>query len=74
MYSHEVEQINKLLDRIYREADFAGGPKLTYIIVSKRINTRIFTGEQNPKPGTVVDDVITLPERLISCKYIISTI
>ena len=37
----------------------------TYIIVSKRINTRLFkiTGKpSNPPSGTVVDDVVTLPE------------
>jgi len=40
--------------------------KLTFIIVSKRINTRFFTEtspSQNPPSGTVVDDVATLPER-----------
>merc|ERR1712002_1375091 len=38
----------------------------TYIIVSKRINTRFFkmAGKlSNPPSGTVVDDVVTLPER-----------
>merc|ERR1719508_613368 len=40
--------------------------KFTYIIVSKRINTRFFkmNGKpSNPPSGTVVDDVVTLPER-----------
>jgi aubergine-like protein len=41
--------------------------KLTFIIVSKRINTRFFTTGKNkvgnPPSGTVVDDVATLPER-----------
>ena len=41
--------------------------KMCFIIVSKRINTRIFgkRGQEycNPQPGTVVDDCITLPER-----------
>jgi len=39
---------------------------LTFIIVSKRINTKFFTArkpEQNPNSGTVIDDVVTLPER-----------
>jgi len=40
---------------------------LTFMIVSKRINTRFMTkgpgGEGNPFSGTVVDDVVTLPER-----------
>ena len=48
---------------------YGGGnpPKFTFIVVSKRINTRIFAkfGNRvdNPSPGTVVDDVVTLPER-----------
>ncbi|CAB0044919.1 unnamed protein product [Trichogramma brassicae] len=35
--------------------------KLTFIIVTKRINTRIFHNGRNPQPGTIVDDVITSP-------------
>ena len=43
-------------------------PKFTEIIVSKRIKTKFFTNPRggnpdNPPPGTVVDDVVTLPER-----------
>jgi len=43
-------------------------PKFTEIIVSKRIKTKFFTSPRsgqpdNPPPGTVVDDVVTLPER-----------
>lgn len=38
-------------------------PSLTYIVVQKRINTRIFMkaggGLENPNPGTVVDYGIT---------------
>ena len=38
-----------------------------YIIVSKRINTRLFRinggKPTNPPSGTVVDDEVTLPER-----------
>merc|ERR1719322_1072755 len=41
--------------------------KSTFIIVSKRIMTRFFTGtgssSNNPHSGTIVDDVVTLPER-----------
>jgi len=51
-------------------AQFSPGysPLITFIIVSKRINTRIFTNNGpgkygNPFSGTVVDDVVTLPER-----------
>ncbi|XP_072938555.1 piwi-like protein Siwi [Epargyreus clarus] len=61
--SHEVAEIKKRLAEVYAEVEF----KLAFIVVSKRINTRIFldrgrTGE-NPRPGTVIDDVVTLPER-----------
>ncbi len=42
-------------------------PKFTYIVVSKRINTRFFRvnggAPGNPPSGTIVDDVVTLPER-----------
>ena len=40
--------------------------KFTFIIVSKRIMTRFFTAgasADNPHSGTIVDDVVTLPER-----------
>jgi aubergine-like protein len=37
--------------------------RMAFIIVTKHINTRLFLGEGNPSPGTVVDEVITLPER-----------
>ncbi|XP_059490462.1 piwi-like protein Siwi [Neocloeon triangulifer] len=56
----EVGIIKATLESIY------GGPsyKLAFVIVSKRLNTKIFTNSrQNPPPGTVVDDAITLPER-----------
>ncbi|XP_068223736.1 piwi-like protein Siwi [Palaemon carinicauda] len=44
-------------------------PRFSFIVVSKRINTRLFAqGAQssipiNPPSGTVCDDVVTLPER-----------
>nr|CAD7430757.1 unnamed protein product [Timema monikensis] len=47
------------LDKIY-----GGTPvKMAFIIVTKRINTRIFLKGGNPPPGTVVDDCITIPDR-----------
>ncbi|KAJ2950021.1 hypothetical protein O0L34_g11358 [Tuta absoluta] len=63
VHSHEVEEIKKQLETLYQ-----GEPvKLAFIIVSKRINTRIFVDRgrsgDNPRPGTIIDDVITLPER-----------
>ncbi len=42
-------------------------PKFTYVVVSKRINTRFFRVNGgppgNPPSGSIVDDVVTLPER-----------
>lgn len=43
-------------------------PKFSFIVVTKKINTRIFAQLGNgrignPEAGTIVDDVITLPER-----------
>ncbi|KAF4530652.1 hypothetical protein B566_EDAN004891 [Ephemera danica] len=57
--THEVELIKRNLERIYQGPNY----KMAFIVVSKRINTRLFHKEQNPPPGTVVDDCITLPER-----------
>lgn len=53
----EVETIKKALNELY------GGPKyrMAFIIVTKRLNTRLFYRDNNPEPGTVVDDVITSP-------------
>ncbi|CAK1555842.1 unnamed protein product [Leptosia nina] len=57
---YEVSQLKILiqeLDKVYQ-------PKITYVVVQKRINTRIFLkgfqGDfENPPPGTVVDHHIT---------------
>lgn len=59
VYEHEVTRIQRAINEVM------GGqtPKLAVVVVSKRINTRLFQGRNNPRPGTVVDDVITLPER-----------
>jgi aubergine-like protein len=43
-------------------------PKFSFVVVTKKINTRIFMPVnqgrvQNPEAGTIVDDIITLPER-----------
>ena len=58
---HEVGAI----EACFRDAGMEA-VKFTYVIVSKRINTRFFrmNGKpSNPPSGTVVDDVVTLPER-----------
>lgn len=60
---HELKAINEQLKETYANAGVEGGPKFLFIIVSKRINTRLFEKQKNPSPGTVCDDVITLPER-----------
>jgi len=61
---HEVMRLKDTASKV--RSDY--NPKITFIIVSKRINTRFFTGTKpgqygNPNSGTVVDDVVTLPER-----------
>lgn len=54
------------LDERYKTTDHEK-PKLTYVIVTKKINTRAFTIKQqaydNPPPGSVMDTVVTIPER-----------
>lgn len=55
---YELNQILKVLQDKYQKQ-----VELAFIIVSKRINTRFFTDQGNPPPGTVVDDVVTLPEK-----------
>jgi hypothetical protein len=37
--------------------------KMAFIIVTKRISTRLFYNQSNPPPGRMTDDVITLLER-----------
>lgn len=61
----ELVQIKERLDQIYKQKyGEAAKLKFAFIVVSKKINTRIFgSNERNPPPGTVVDDTITLPER-----------
>lgn len=57
----EVRNLEQNLKIMY---DNAKQPlEMVFMIVSKKVNTRIFNGERNPDCGTVVDDVITLPER-----------
>ncbi|OXU31859.1 hypothetical protein TSAR_014087, partial [Trichomalopsis sarcophagae] len=58
--SHEVQQVKSKLEKIY---DNPNNIKLAYIIVTKKINTRLFANYQNPPPGTIIDDVITDPTK-----------
>lgn len=57
VYENEVESLKKKLEEVYYGPNF----KMIFIIVSKRVNTRLFSNRSNPKIGTVVDDVITSP-------------
>lgn len=67
VHKHEVDPLNKMLAKIYGEVGAGAQPKLTFIVVNKRINTRIFLNRgkapENPMSGTVVDSTVTLPER-----------
>ncbi|XP_001657626.2 protein aubergine [Aedes aegypti] len=61
VYDHEVNAIKEKLLLACKERREAA--RLTFFVVNKRINTRLFHQKRNPVPGTIVDDVITLPER-----------
>lgn len=61
VYDHEIRAVKEKLHLAFK--DLSAPPRFTFCVVSKRINTRLFHGKENPKPGTIVDDVITLPER-----------
>ncbi|RZF43381.1 hypothetical protein LSTR_LSTR001642 [Laodelphax striatellus] len=55
---HEVPQLLAVLKNVHSNYE----PKIAYVIVQKRINTRLFTmrrEEENPLPGTVMDHTIT---------------
>lgn len=59
---HEQKPLEQALEKGF------GGLQVTFIIVNKKTNTRLFAsnyyeGHKNPEAGTVVDTVITLPER-----------
>ena len=55
----EVGNLNSHLKWMYGEQPV----KMAFIIVTKRINTRLFLNGGNPPPGTVADDCVTMPER-----------
>lgn len=61
VHEHEVDAVKEKLEAAYKGQD--NPSRLTFFVVNKRINTRLFYQRRNPSPGTVVDDVITLPER-----------
>ncbi|EFN83189.1 Protein piwi [Harpegnathos saltator] len=60
VYENEVGNLKKKLEELYYGPNF----KMIYIIVSKRINTKLFFKRgnwTNPPVGTIVDDVVTSP-------------
>ncbi|XP_065207417.1 piwi-like protein Siwi [Planococcus citri] len=60
---HEVQNILDNLKAVYARQREPKDQKLrlAFVVVSKKLNTRLFAGERNPVPGTIVDDVITDP-------------
>ncbi|XP_043281262.1 piwi-like protein Siwi [Venturia canescens] len=58
VHDHEVQYIRRKLEELYGDPSLV---KMAFIIVTKRLNTRLFLRGNNPPPGTVVDDVITNP-------------
>uniref|UniRef100_T1IRX2 Uncharacterized protein n=1 Tax=Strigamia maritima TaxID=126957 RepID=T1IRX2_STRMM len=60
----EINQINRAIEAL---GDPTYQPKMSFIVVNKRINTRFFQsgteGWENPLSGTVIDTVVTRPER-----------
>lgn len=55
----EIAALKESLAHMYGTAEL----RLLYVVVSKKVNTRIFEGNGNPRAGTVVDDVIKLAGR-----------
>ncbi|XP_075215881.1 piwi-like protein Siwi [Lycorma delicatula] len=55
----EIQAVTSAVKELYKGEE----AKLAFIIVTKRLNTRLFFGRNNPPAGTVVDDCITHPEK-----------
>lgn len=58
---HELNMLVAKLKEIYDSIE--AECRMSFIIVSTRIDARFFANGNNPAPGTVIDDVVTLPER-----------
>ncbi|XP_054728354.1 protein piwi [Anastrepha obliqua] len=63
VYEHEVKDVVEKLEQEYKRVGSEKPPMFAYVVVSKSINTRLFARGRNPPPGTIVDDVVTCPER-----------
>lgn len=57
----EVANLEQKLKGMYEKAEQP--LEMAFMIVTKKINARIFEGDRNPNCGTVVDSGITLDER-----------
>lgn len=57
----EVANLEQKLKNFYEKAEQP--LEMAFMIVTKKINARIFEGDRNPNCGTVVDSTITLDER-----------
>ncbi|ODM87524.1 Piwi-like protein 1 [Orchesella cincta] len=66
VFNQELEGFQNRIKATYQHQGVKP-PKLTYIVVNKRISTRFFEvagrNLNNPRPGFIVDDVVTRPER-----------
>ncbi|ODN02964.1 Protein piwi [Orchesella cincta] len=63
VYNTELTILTEGLMKMYANGG-RSPPLLTFIVVSKRVNTRLMMMKmnlQNPPPGTIVDEVVTLP-------------
>jgi aubergine-like protein len=63
VHEFEVDQVRKAIKQVARDVPI----RLTFIIVSKRVNARFFGRRggrfDNPPPGTIVDQGVTRKER-----------
>lgn len=59
VFLSEVEHLKMVLRQLYGERPV----KMAFVVVNKRVNMRFFFGIGNPKAGTIVDDVVTVPGR-----------
>ncbi|KDR10248.1 Protein piwi, partial [Zootermopsis nevadensis] len=56
--NREIVALKKCWKDTYGEQEC----RMAFIVVTKRIRTRLFHNNENPPPGTVADDCITTPE------------
>lgn len=61
VHKFEVQHLVTTLESIYERMKMK--LQLAVIVVNKRINTRFFDRDRNPTAGTVIDSVVTLPQR-----------